>query len=30
MVSKVSRKDVREKKHARLRNRISGTAECPR
>ena len=30
MVSKVSRKDVREKKHARLRNRISGTTECPR
>ena len=30
MVSKVSRKDIREKKHARLRNRISGTAECPR
>ena len=30
MVSKLSRKDVREKKHARLRNRISGTAECPR
>ncbi len=30
MVSKASRKDVREKKHARLRNRINGTAECPR
>ena len=30
MVSKASRKDIREKKHARLRNRISGTAECPR
>ncbi len=30
MVNKTSRKDIREKKHARLRNRISGTAECPR
>lgn len=30
MVRKASRKDIREKKHARLRNRISGTAECPR
>ena len=30
MVSKASRKDIREKKHSRLRNRISGTAECPR
>ena len=30
MVSKESRKVIREKKHARLRNRISGTAECPR
>ena len=30
MVSKASRKDIREKKHARLRNRISGTADCPR
>ena len=30
MISKASRKDIREKKHARIRNRISGTAECPR
>ena len=30
MVSKVSRKEVREKKHMRIRNRFSGTAERPR
>lgn len=30
MVSKQSRTAVREKKHARLRNRFSGTAERPR
>ncbi len=30
MVSKVSRKDVRAKKHMRIRNRFSGTAERPR
>ncbi len=30
MIKKASRKDIREKKHARLRNRINGTAECPR
>ena len=30
MVSKVSRKDVRVKKHMRIRNRFSGTAERPR
>ena len=30
MVSKKSRKDVREKKHQRLRNRFAGTAERPR
>ncbi len=30
MVSKVSRRDVRVKKHKRLRNRLSGTAERPR
>lgn len=30
MVSKQSRSEVREKKHARLRNRFSGTAERPR
>ena len=29
-VSKVSRKDVRAKKHMRIRNRFSGTAERPR
>ena len=30
MVSKQSRSDVRVKKHARLRNRYSGTAQRPR
>ena len=30
MVSKVSRQEVRIKKHKRLRNRFSGTAERPR
>lgn len=30
MVSKQSRTEVRVKKHARLRNRFSGTAERPR
>ena len=30
MVSKQSRSEIREKKHARLRNRLSGTAERPR
>ena len=30
MVSKVSRKDVRAKKHMRIRKRFSGTAERPR
>ena len=30
MVSKKSRSEVRVKKHTRLRNRISGTAERPR
>jgi len=30
MVSKVSRTEVREKKHRRLRNRFSGTPERPR
>ena len=30
MVSKKSRSEVREKKHRRLRNRFSGTAERPR
>ena len=30
MVSKKSRSEVRVKKHMKLRNRLSGTAECPR
>ncbi len=30
MVKKVSRKEVRVKKHMRIRNRFSGTAERPR
>jgi len=30
MVSKQSRKDIRVKKHMRIRNRFSGTAERPR
>ena len=30
MVSKKSRSEVRVKKHMRIRNRFSGTAECPR
>ena len=30
MVNKKSRKDVRVKKHMRIRNRFSGTAERPR
>ena len=30
MVSKKSRQEVRVKKHMKLRNRFSGTAECPR
>ena len=30
MVSKQSRSEIREKKHARLRDRFSGTAERPR
>ena len=30
MISKKSRSEIRHKKHARLRNRISGTAERPR
>ena len=30
MVSKESRKDIRVKKHKRIRNRFSGTAERPR
>ncbi len=30
MITKKSRSEIRHKKHARLRNRISGTAERPR
>ena len=30
MIKKVSRADVRQKKHRRLRHRLSGTAEAPR
>lgn len=30
MINKVSRKDVRTKKHSRIRNRFLGTAERPR
>ena len=30
MVSKKSRSEVRVKKHKRIRNRLSGTTECPR
>ena len=30
MISKKNRADVRTKKHSRIRNRISGTAEKPR
>ena len=30
MVSKKSRNEVRVNKHRKLRNRLSGTAECPR
>ena len=30
MINKVSKSEIRKKKHARLRNRISGTAEKPR
>ena len=30
MIKKVSKSEIRQKKHARLRNRISGTTEKPR
>lgn len=30
MITKVSKNVVRERKHARVRAKISGTAECPR
>ncbi|MGL5540407.1 MAG: 50S ribosomal protein L18 [Erysipelotrichaceae bacterium] len=30
MLKKVSKNDVRQRRHARVRAKISGTAECPR
>lgn len=30
MISKINRKFERARRHARVRNKISGTAECPR
>ena len=30
MIVKESKNDLRKKRHARVRNKISGTAECPR
>lgn len=30
MIVKESKNDVRKKRHSRIRNKISGTAECPR
>ena len=30
MVRKESRQDIRAKKHRRMRNKLSGTTECPR
>ena len=30
MINKVSRNVVRQRRHARVRNKISGTPECPR
>jgi large subunit ribosomal protein L18 len=30
MIVKESKNDLRKKRHARIRNKISGTAECPR
>ena len=30
MIVKESRNDVRKRRHARVRNKLSGTAECPR
>ncbi len=30
MINKVAKSEIRKKKHARLRNRISGTAQKPR
>ena len=30
MITKIDRKEQRERRHARVRTKISGTAECPR
>ena len=30
MINKISRKEQRERRHKRVRTKISGTAECPR
>ena len=30
MISKINRKEQRERRHKRVRTKISGTAECPR
>ena len=30
MIVKESKNDLRKKRHARVRNKVSGTAECPR
>ena len=30
MIVKESRNDVRKRRHARVRNKVNGTAECPR
>lgn len=30
MANKLSRNETRQKRHARVRNKVSGTAECPR
>ena len=30
MITKINRKEQRERRHARVRRKVSGTAECPR
>lgn len=30
MITKINRKEQRERRHARVRTKVSGTAECPR
>ena len=30
MINKVNKNDAREKRHQRIRNKISGTSQCPR